>query len=1400
MKHDVYKAEDSNKDVHKLLSRKKQRPLNTLMNDNDIASLISKLNIINNAALEAKTRKTAKRYMNDIRSGYITIAKLESIKTFVTSFKGPIQSLIESKPIKKGKRVKSYLKINHKMSFKTKRKYKNKSVKPKRKSKSEYTKEAEKERRAIEYEDDEPPKPIVVNESIDDDDDDDVIHKEYKDDTSSDSDSEEEEETFEIKEWEFMQKTYNKGIKGAPHYEMAFYVSDYGSIEKTLRAIINTLNTLEEEIKLGTHTYYIELCFTGIFHTKSCKPQIRLNSEMYSSDTQSKAKAVIEMLKNSLKEMNVNDKTSVNDFYTINNLTQIHRYEEMSSNSFNLGNFKGAIIKRYVNISEKARLNDITSKTHSIHGRTFEFNEKERAYVPKQRDRNAGFFNHLFNKEKYINTEEAMNTLIEILHTLQIYTSAEDMYECKNYKITCFTNAIIEAIKHEYPNTKTSKLNQLRTSLMIKQITKRVNVSEMSDVLEELSISMNVNVIDIDDITKLYSKASNPKRRTVNNKKVSYFGCEPKKAKYKITTFIIDKHMIADYKLNKNDLDVINCETLKLKGRGISSVSTGMLVYKMFVNDMFKEIDLSTYNILRSVNHEEVSQNITSLIIDDTTLKSYKDIYDKRLNSSKKKHQVTRLWYADFEAFTNRFTTGVHEAFMICFCNKTSEIYTVVGRECASALLDHIVNDTNKYIYNYEANMNESIDVETIVYFHNLSYDLNFLAHLGIKGSINNGTNYFTATIQHKGHVIHFRDSLKLIPCKLERFPSMFKLECGQKEVFPYDLYNEERLYEGKRWSIEKADAFEKEQWTKSKKDQFRKNVESIQGCKNEDDNTFDLYTYAKFYCEQDVRILREGLIKFDDMCEKALGIKATSKLSVSSLANAYLELNVYSKIKDDLYFLGGSLMLYAKKYINGGRTMCAYNKAWIMNDAKTPLVDFDAVSLYPSAMNRLEIQGGKPETISINDDMKDNVYDCVPDILKCYNSYLIEIDIVHVGVHYAFPMILKRGTTSEGNNYEDINIDTEHVCHQYVDNYKLEDLIKYHRIKFKIRSESLENNVIGLGWKGSKYDVLKPCIQKLFNERLKYKAEGNPLQEVLKLIMNSIYGKMIESEHIFNYVYKRDESIQNKDGSYKNQFINYISKNNYKVIEYTSLIDINGDESPIKCIKVVSPIHKCFRNMLTGIQVLSMSKRVINEVTCTAHDNEIPMFYTDTDSMHLFYNDLQKLANVYEERFKRPLIGKQLGQFHSDFPVFGTSNEMPLSIYSNFVSKKFYIDILKNDHDEYFPFVRCKGIPNDCIKNYVMEHYNKGNINEGREPISMDDFDLCLNNEYTPFSKDICDMYKRYYEDLTLNGLKAEYNLAAKHLKLKKTLALQIQTLNAFPRTVRSRYNKGDIKSFFNH
>ena len=66
------------------------------------------------------------------------------------------------------------------------------------------------------------------------------------------------------------------------------------------------------------------------------------------------------------------------------------------------------------------------------------------------------------------------------------------------------------------------------------------------------------------------------------------------------------------------------------------------------------------------------------------------------------------------------------------------------------------------------------------------------------------------------------------------------------------------------------------------------------------------------------------------------------------------------------------------------------------------------------------------------------------------------------------------------------------------------------------------------------------------------------------------------------------------------------------------------------KLIKVRKQINNHFNFSLLGIQVLSMRKRIMNEVMCLAYDIGSHVYYQDTNSIHIECEDLPKLEKEF--------------------------------------------------------------------------------------------------------------------------------------------------------------------------
>ena len=89
------------------------------------------------------------------------------------------------------------------------------------------------------------------------------------------------------------------------------------------------------------------------------------------------------------------------------------------------------------------------------------------------------------------------------------------------------------------------------------------------------------------------------------------------------------------------------------------------------------------------------------------------------------------------------------------------------------------------------------------------------------------------------------------------------------------------------------------------------------------------------------------------------------------------------------------------------------------------------------------------------------------------------------------------------------------------VDNITLEDYVKYQGVECEI--------IRGYKWTDKKDFQIQTLIQSLHELRCKYKVDKNPLQEVIKLIMNSAYGKMIQKPIKNTFVYKKYETKDKK-------------------------------------------------------------------------------------------------------------------------------------------------------------------------------------------------------------------------------------------------------------------------------
>ncbi|WP_300712471.1 DNA polymerase, partial [uncultured Brachyspira sp.] len=699
-------------------------------------------------------------------------------------------------------------------------------------------------------------------------------------------------------------------------------------------------------------------------------------------------------------------------------------------------------------------------------------------------------------------------------------------------------------------------LNKMRLRINTRYLSQK----SLNELCMEFKLHIKLSFIDEDANGKNKKRSV---RSQKNSKDKYYLGIENAEPNRTHTMNVFNKHYFIEEKtpfstyyinhLSECEEDKYNKEYKQdhwIKARYF--INSSDLVRILMKNNYFSPITFGQYKVLNTIFYKDVDSNIDLIDLDYNDEQCTKLIEQPKKKINKKDGEKS-YWYADFEADVS---TSIHKPYM-CVVHSANGNHKKCfkGEDCNKQLLDYL-------------------DDESVVYFHNLAYDIRMLANFGLCKSIIKGSKTMMADIKYNNKTIHLRDSLPILSCKLSQLPSMFNIEGIQKEIFPYKYYTLERL-KTNIGTISEAGLNEDKQWTDEDYILFNSNIDKIEGCRI-DEKHFDMYKYAEFYCQQDVNILRIGFEKLREGFKENFNINLYKFISISSLANEVFNQKVYYP-NGNLYKLGGHVRHFCSKAIYGGRCMTAYNKKW---HTTKPLSDFDAVSLYPSAMKRLYTVEGKPKVIQPE---QLNL-----EFLSKQSAYIVEIEITKINKHYPFPLIVQKiNGLNKNNDY----LPGGQTIKMIVDNITLEDYIEFQKIEFNI--------LRGYYWDGKKDYRIRDCISDIFNKRLEYKKQNNPLQNLYKLIMNSCYGKTIEKPVEKDYKYLREGDELDK----------FWQKNYNKIVE-----DIQLNNSNIHAVKTLKQIDKHFNFSLLGIQVLSMSKRIMNEVMCLAFDIGCHIYYQDTD------------------------------------------------------------------------------------------------------------------------------------------------------------------------------------------
>ena len=217
------------------------------------------------------------------------------------------------------------------------------------------------------------------------------------------------------------------------------------------------------------------------------------------------------------------------------------------------------------------------------------------------------------------------------------------------------------------------------------------------------------------------------------------------------------------------------------------------------------------------------------------------------------------------------------------------------------------------------------------------------------------------------------------------------------------------------------------------------------------------------------------------------------SHITIQSMASSFM---LKSGCYGNVYQASGAIQQFISRCVVGGRVMTNSNKQY---HVKRKIADFDACSLYPSAMHFMDgLLEDKPKVLN------DKSYE----FLKQQDGYFVQAKIIKLNKHSDFPLTSE--LNEDGGVRDFINeLDNEII---YIDKVGLEELITYHEAEFE--------TIDGYYYDQGRNNTTNHVNEDLYNLRLKLKQHKNPAQIVIKLLMSSMYGKTImkpvETDTIF--------------------------------------------------------------------------------------------------------------------------------------------------------------------------------------------------------------------------------------------------------------------------------------------
>jgi DNA polymerase family B len=443
----------------------------------------------------------------------------------------------------------------------------------------------------------------------------------------------------------------------------------------------------------------------------------------------------------------------------------------------------------------------------------------------------------------------------------------------------------------------------------------------------------------------------------------------------------------------------------------------------------------------------------------------------------------------------------------------------------------------------------------------------------------------------YKNKTIEFRDSMLLLPVSLRKLCKSFQI-IDSKGYFPIKFNN--IYHKGNVPTFE-----------------YFKDISIIEYQLLVDNFNNKLWSFkdeAIKYCKLDCKILFEILTKFNELVFGEFKINVHKSLTLPSLA-----IRIFKTLfmpKDKLYQLHGKVEKNIRESYSGGAVdvYIPHNRKSICLNEYTTLYGYDVNALYPTVMANKSMPTGKPVAFTGNIRKIE---------VNAFGFFYCKITSPEYLEH---PILQRRIKTVNGiRTVAGLGIWEGWIYSEEMDN----------AIKYGYQFEIIR------GYLFEKTNIFKDYVKKMFELRSQY-PKGDPMNDIAKLLNNSLYGK-----------------FGMKDEMTKAEV--FTITNDVEQIEFDEMIDALGIEIQdlIKFDNNYIVITKNFVNLYYNEKLDMFHGSEVNVAIASAITAEARIFmsqFKNNPNFKLYYSDTDSI--VTNKPLPDYLVGKELGQLKLEYVI----------------------------------------------------------------------------------------------------------------------------------------------------